>query len=95
MGPRKTADFPFGKVMQTQGDSEGQGGPGVLQFMESQRAGHDLANETTKKGEGDDFQVFYMAELYLKALCVPIRFLPKILPKESISLLTQHSKPPI
>ena len=39
----------------------------MLQFMESQRAGHDLANETTKKGEGDDFQVFYMAELYLKA----------------------------
>ena len=29
----------------TPGDSEGQGGLGVLQFMGSQRAGHDIATE--------------------------------------------------
>ena len=40
----------------------------MLQFMGSQGTGHDLANEEQKKGEGDDFQVFHMAELQLKAL---------------------------
>ena len=30
---------------QTLGDSEGQGGLGVLQFMGSERAGHDIATE--------------------------------------------------
>ena len=32
------------EFVQTQGDS-GQGKPDVLQFMESQRVGHDLATE--------------------------------------------------
>ena len=33
------------KFEQTQGDSEGQGKPGVLQFMAFQNVGDDLATE--------------------------------------------------
>ena len=33
---------------QTPGDSEGQGKPGLLQPMGSQRVGHDLATEEQK-----------------------------------------------
>ena len=39
------------EFVQTLGDGEGQGKPGVLQFMESQRVGHNLANSLEKSWE--------------------------------------------